>query len=731
MHSSRILFSGHGYSYSWPASRPSNETEATTVIKISGLEHKQYTGKMICRTLMCCIATIVACLGIPGCASQPFASQDGNEQTTAPVIPDQPVDTREINTAVLQNQNLLIEHQVDGNWIQAMVTVESTIDEPSTGSIKTLPVRTLLHIAEEDWQPAKDDVIPIVVHGTTAWQALMYTSLHELTPERRGYGTCVDILQQQELFLYRDEHDMLVSVPLVFKPADVKIVRSYEFAQLLEVMAQQLRTHNPDAERILFETGDDSEYGYPYVYADTHTGLILFLQSEPRDRANTATFPLGTALEMLTQTIIDHVQAVFNQPVTSFTRLFTMVSVSTEDLMRPTPLALVESDPIPPIHAGEGMDLTQWESRLDEITGTSLSSGRLVYLTDGAAFFTRMIELVGAAKESVYLRVYIFDNDDYATKIADLLKRRSDEIDIKVLVDGLGTLGAGMAQSSSLPRGHDAESSMTRYLAQDSNVSVRSVSNIWFSSDHTKSIIVDDRIAFLGGMNIGREYRYDWHDMMVELEGPIVSRISEDFKRAWVSSGFLGDLQRVGHRDTVIPTTASEADYPIRLLYTRPGDSQILRAQIAATRQARQHIYLQNPYITSDAMLYELVKARRRGVDVRVIMPYRSDSGLISRSNVLAANAMLKNGIRVYIYPGMSHLKAAIYDGWACLGSANMDNLSLRTNRVMNLATCHPLAVDALHAQVFRVDMERSVELTSPLPSNWSDYLAELLADSL
>ena len=408
-----------------------------------------------------------------------------------------------------------------------------------------------------------------------------------------------------------------------------------------------------------------------------------------------------------------------------------MVSVSTVDLMRPTPLALVEYDPIPPLHAGEGMDLTQWESRLDEISGTSPSSGRLVYLTDGAAFFTRMIELVSTAKESVYLRVYIFDNDDYATTIADLLKRRSAEIDIKVLVDGLGTLGAGMAQSSSLPRGHDGASSMTRYLEQDSDVSVRSVSNIWFSSDHTKSIIVDDRIAFLGGMNIGREYRYDWHDMMVELEGPIVSRISEDFKRAWVSSGFLGDLQRLSHRDTVIPTPASEADYPIRLLYTRPGDSQILRAQIAATRQARQHIYLQNPYITSDAMLYELVKARRRGVDVRVIMPYRSDSGLISRSNVLAANAMLKNGIRVYIYPGMSHLKAAIYDGWACLGSANMDNLSLRTNREMNLATSHPSAVDALHAQVFRVDMEKSVELTSPLPSNWSDYLAELLADSL
>ena len=97
-----------------------------------------------------------------------------------------------------------------------------------------------------------------------------------------------------------------------------------------------------------------------------------------------------------------------------------------------------------------------------------------------------------------------------------------------------------------------------------------------------------------------------------------------------------------------------------------------------------------------------------------------------AHSNVLVANAMLRNGIRVYINPGMSHLKAAIYDGWACLGSANLDNLSLRTNREMNLATSHPPAVDELFRRVFAPDMETSAELTEPLPSNWADYLAEL-----
>ncbi len=684
-----------------------------------------------CRCLAGLFGITLSVITVSGCTIQPSASQDANAITATPVLQGGKTDVSHVYKAMLREQRILIDYRVEGKPQQFLITAEPVTVDPSTDPGKMLPIRALLSAHEAYQHNLQVKASPIEVYGTDAWQSLLYASLRQLTPETSGYGACVDILKQQELFLYRDGRDMLISVPLVYKPAEVKVSRSYTFDHLLQVMAQQLHARSLDGERYLFETGDDSQYGYPFVYADKHTDLILFLQKQAVEQANESALPLGTTLEMLTRTIIGHIQAVINQPVTSITRLFTMVSVSTVDLARPTPLALVEYDPIPPLNAGEGMDLVQWEAYLDEITGSSPSSGRLEYLVDGVSFFPRLIDTVSTASESVYLRIYIFDDDDYATRIADLLKRRSTELEIRVLVDELGTLGATMADSASLPPGHVPATSIMRYLEQDSDVNVRSVSNIWLSSDHTKSIIVDDRIAFIGGMNIGREYRYDWHDMMIELKGPVVSEIGRDFDRAWASAGFLGDLQRLGHIGPVDPVPASETDYAIRLLYTRPGDSQILRAQIAATRQVQQYIYLQNPYITSDAMLYELVKARRRGVDVRVIMPYQSDSGVITRSNVLVANAMLRNGIRVYIYPGMSHLKAAIYDGWACLGSANMDNLSLRTNREMNLATAHPSAVEALREQVFHADMEKSVELTEPLPANWADYLAELLADSL
>jgi cardiolipin synthase len=636
-----------------------------------------------------------------------------------------------IEHASLYQQRLTLDYRLDGKPLHATTVVEPVRGGRFTPAAAQLPVRVLEVATAAAPQSEEPQDATVEVLGYRDWQTVLNASLETLTPALAGVGAAIDILREDELILYRSGSGDRVSAPLIFKPADIEIRHSYTFDQLLQVMLQQLSDHYPPAARLLFETGDDSDYGYPFVYAEPGADQILFLQRQPAGTLKLHPTQLGTTLKIIAHSIADQVRGLFNQPVSSITRLFTMVSSATTDLARPTPLILLEGQPVSPLAPGEPMDLAQWETMLDGITGTTATSGQLTYRVDGAGFFPRLIDLIGSARKSVWLRVYIFDNDDYATGIATFLKRRSHEIDVKVLVDGLGTLGAGLASAPSHPPEHVPEASIIRYLEHDSKVQVRTVANIWFTGDHTKTILIDDKTAFLGGMNIGREYRYDWHDLMVEVKGPVVTDIGEHFRRAWAASGFLGDLQQLFHRKRLQPVTASAADYPLRLLRTRPGDSQILRAQIAATRHARHHIYLENPYLTSDAILYELVKARRRGVDVRIILPYRTDSGLITRSNALAANTLLRHGIRVYIYPGMSHLKAAVYDGWACLGSANLDRLSLRTNHEMNLATSHAPTVNDLLTQVFTVDMEKSVELQEPLPSNWSDYLAELLAESL
>ena len=92
---------------------------------------------------------------------------------------------------------------------------------------------------------------------------------------------------------------------------------------------------------------------------------------------------------------------------------------------------------------------------------------------------------------------------------------------------------------------------------------------------------------------------------------------------------------------------------------------------------------------------------------------------------------MLRNGIRVYLYPGMTHVKAAVYDGWACFGSANFDKLSLQINEELNLGTSDPDIVGELLARVFIPDLELSEELTTPRPTDWTHRLAEFVSDEI
>ncbi len=100
-------------------------------------------------------------------------------------------------------------------------------------------------------------------------------------------------------------------------------------------------------------------------------------------------------------------------------------------------------------------------------------------------------------------------------------------------------------------------------------------------------------------------------------------------------------------------------------------------------------------------------------------------------ANLLAARAFIRNGVRVYGYPGMTHVKAALFDGWACVGSANFDKLSLRINQETNLATSDPHFVEQIQRELFEADFVRSTEWTEAKPVGWNDYIAEFIADQL
>ena len=672
-------------------------------------------------------AVVVACSGM-----QTLPDEAGNNTFPAP-DPDSSALT--ITDTCLSGARLLLSFRLNGKTLYTSTDLTSPGQKPGTPFLNIQsPFRVMTSLRADDWQKTAHCIIPEVLNAEY-WNELLHRTLASLTPKDCHCGVVVDILRHHELFVYYDDQGVLNSVPIEYRPDTFRTADSFDCNELLTRMSEthrEMLAASGDPDRpVVIETGDISAWGYPFIFADGRNGTVSplqYLQSRPGGFASSG---IVATTRTLSHTITGHVSSFIEHPASSIARLFTLIGTTVADVFHPTPLLVLQGTPIPPLNDGPGMDLQEWEQELDHITGGTSSRGKLTYLVDGKEFFPHLVELVNQAQKSVSLRLYIFDNDDYAVWFADLLKQRSESIDIRVIIDGLGTIGASAANADSLPEEHSPPMSISGYLQRDSNVQVHMLANPWFTGDHTKSIIIDEKVAFIGGMNIGREYRYEWHDLMIEVEGPVVNKILNDFESAWTSESFMGGIRSLFRKDKPGAHTDSNDYYPVRVLHTKPGKSQILHAQVDAIRRTRHEILLENAYLTSDTIIYELARARRRGVDVRVIIPYEIDSGVINRSNIITVNAMLKNGIRVYIYPGMSHVKAAIYDGWACFGSANFDNLSFRINKELNLATSDTQAVNALKKQIFLPDMKKSIELTEPLPNNWLDHLAELLADTM
>ncbi len=424
-----------------------------------------------------------------------------------------------------------------------------------------------------------------------------------------------------------------------------------------------------------------------------------------------------------------------NRPVSHFSSLASLALKSTGGMLRRVAISHVQmpalDGDIPEVGNAEPMDLNAFEDTLDKTTGTRSDTGRIEFLVDGDEYFCRLATAIENAEKSIDIRTYIFDNDDYAIEVANSLRDRSNDIRVRVMLDGLGNMMAMHADSDTMPVEHKVPLSIRMYLQRDSEVKVRNSTNPWFTGDHTKTTIIDKKLAFVGGMNIGREYRYDWHDLMMEVRGPVVDRLQYESDKAWARAGLFGDLANFVAFIKGRKKHADEEGYPVRVLQTRNFDSDIHKAQIAAIQNASSYILIENAYFSDDRTVYELAKARRRGVDVRVIIPSRGNHGPLNASNKVTINTLIENGVRVYQYPGMSHVKAAVYDGWASVGSANFDKLSLKINKELNLATSDPDTVQALFDQVFIPDMMMSTEITKTVEITMATRIAEIVVDEV
>ena len=383
------------------------------------------------------------------------------------------------------------------------------------------------------------------------------------------------------------------------------------------------------------------------------------------------------------------------------------------------------------------MDLTEFNTWLDKNISRQNYKASVQLLIDGEEFFPHFILAAQRARHSIFTRVYIFGTDPYGIKIADLLKARAAEgLDVRVLTDELNTvLNFTKQPELNYPPDFVMPKNIKSYIRKDSRAKARTHYNTWATFDHTKVYLVDRELAYTGGMNIGEEYRYTWHDMMVALRGPVVGQLVKNFYEAWSFNGWGGDFTAAYRQIFSKKQRKANREEPgmvdVRLLYTKPSQAEIFFAQLEAIKRAKRRIYIENAYFSDDRIIGELIKARGRGVDVRVILPGENDVGIMDKNNQIMANKLWRNGVRVYFYKGMTHVKAALYDGWAVVGSANFDKMSLFVNQEMSLGISDPAFITELEERLFEKDFANSEEMTKERDVAWTGFIVGALTNQL
>lgn len=333
--------------------------------------------------------------------------------------------------------------------------------------------------------------------------------------------------------------------------------------------------------------------------------------------------------------------------------------------------------------------------------------GEVTTYTYGQHLFDDMIAAIEAAERQVLFETYIWKGDEVGERFKRALADAAERgVEVYCIYDSFANLVVS-------PRFKRFPSSMKVLPYPVYNAGWRFFDLRRYGRDHRKILVVDEAVAFVGGYNIGSAYATEWRDTHIRVTGPAVW----DLKRAFADFWNLNRRRLLGasERPLLLETAVEwEPRFRVHRNVPRLWMFPIRGMYLEAISRAQHRIWITQAYFLPDQdFVDELVAAAQRGVDVRLLVPLKSNhivADWISRGYF---DQLLRGGIRILRYDGaMVHAKTATVDGtWTTVGTANIDRLSLTGNYEVNVEVIDS-GLARVMEEIFETDQSNSLELT-------------------
>jgi cardiolipin synthase len=360
-------------------------------------------------------------------------------------------------------------------------------------------------------------------------------------------------------------------------------------------------------------------------------------------------------------------------------------------------------------------------SRLNQLPVSSAETLRI--LRDAREFYPALEERIIQAKHSIHLEFYLWRGDETGLGFLRLLTAAVHRgVTVRLLLDGVGSFGLGAAH---LVEFRKAGGSFSWFQSLDPKRS-RFLLNL---RNHRKLQIIDGAIAFVGGMNIGREYegldrRFGhWRDVQVEVTGSVVQPLREAFADDWFFA--------TGEKIREAPAAPCAAVVPVHVIVggADRANEPMSKSIVSLLHEATSRAWFATGYfVPDDVLLSALELAASRGVDVRLLVAKKFNSPWLVIAGRSYYDELLAAGVRIFEYSaGSNHAKIAVTDErWAMVGSANLDYRSMRLNFELNLIVRSP-AHNAELSRILERDFGLSMEIdpavfaARPLRQRWAE----------